>query len=84
MKKGGARISRTSRREHPKARAISRTPRHSASRRLISAYRSTINFLRPMTLSRSCLSTTAQGLIPQKRARHGWVQSDEIGWVHSH
>jgi hypothetical protein len=51
---------------------------------LISAYRSTVNFLRAISLPRSCLGTTVQGLLARIRARHGWVQSDEFGWVHSH
>ena len=48
-----SRISRTVRREHFRARAISRTPRPAASSRSISLYRSTVNFLRDIAPSRS-------------------------------
>jgi hypothetical protein len=75
--------SRISRREQFSARAISRTPRPSANRRLISAYRSTVNFLRAMDLSRSCLRTTVQGRENRIAARRRWAESVEIGWVHS-
>ena len=78
-----ARISRTSRREQPSARAISRTPRPSESRRSISAYRSTVNILRAMSPSRSCQRTTVQGTTALKAARRRWAQSEEIGWVQS-
>src|SRR5690606_3537168 len=63
--------------------AISRKPRPSDSRRLISAYRSTVNFLRAIaTPSASC--KTDDGTGPNRHRRRlarGWSQSEEIGWV---
>src|SRR5690606_23384916 len=68
---------------HFNARAISRKPRPSDSRRLISAYRSTVNFLRAIaTPSASC--KTDDGTGPNRHRRRlarGWSQSEEIGWV---
>src|SRR5690606_24060184 len=63
-----SRTSRTVRREHFNARAISRKPRPSDSRRLISAYRSTVNLLRAIaTPSASC--KTDDGTGPDRHRR---------------
>src|SRR5690606_9267696 len=77
-----SRTSRTVRREHFNARAISRKPRPSDSRRLISAYRSTVNFLRAIaTPSVSCKTDDGTGPDRHPDGLRGWSQSEEIGWV---
>ena len=80
-----ARTSRISRREHPSARAISRTPRPSATRRAISAYRSTVNFLRAMLALPFVLAHdgTGQGgsapVGPIRGNRVGPISGNQVG-----
>lgn len=67
-----SRISRTVRREHLNARAISRTPRPDSSSRSISLYRSTVNFLRDIAPPARGYPRTVQ--TPQPCKPH-WVQA---------
>src|SRR6185437_819527 len=81
-------MCRTKRREHFSARVISRTPRPAASSRLISSYRSTVNFLRdivalPLVIWRRTYwapGPAAKSAAGSPAFPRWWAQSQEIGW----
>src|SRR3569833_2515647 len=77
-----SRTSRTVARARPSARAISRTPRPSASRRRISSYRPTVMLRKPIAPSSSCLGTTVTvwaGKEPVFSSAAGFSSGFDIG-----
>src|SRR5690606_6823734 len=78
-----SRTSRTVTREHPNARAISRIRRPSFSRRSISLYRSTVNFLRAIATPSPRSRKTANGTGPNRSAKRlaqvGPIRGNRVG-----